>query len=54
MLLKDKVAIVTGSGGGIGRATAERFGREGARVVVGDVDVADDIDELYPPEPVAR
>lgn len=32
--LKDKVAIVTGGSEGIGRATAESLGREGARVVV--------------------
>ena len=35
--LKDKVVIVTGGAAGIGRATAERFGAEGAHVVVWDV-----------------
>ena len=38
MRLKDKVCIVTGSAGGIGLATARRFAREGARVVVADLD----------------
>jgi NAD(P)-dependent dehydrogenase (short-subunit alcohol dehydrogenase family) len=34
----DKVAFITGAGGGIGRATALAFAREGASVVVADVD----------------
>jgi NAD(P)-dependent dehydrogenase (short-subunit alcohol dehydrogenase family) len=39
MRLKDKVAIVTGGGSGIGRATALLFAEHGARIVVADVDV---------------
>src|SRR2546422_7193937 len=36
-LLEGKVAIITGSGGGIGREHALLFAREGARVVVNDL-----------------
>jgi len=35
--LKGKIAIVTGAAGAIGRATALRFAREGAQVVVSDI-----------------
>ena len=38
--LSGKVAIVTGAAHGIGRAIAERYGQEGAAVVVSDVDGA--------------
>jgi NAD(P)-dependent dehydrogenase (short-subunit alcohol dehydrogenase family) len=38
--LANKVAVVTGAASGIGRAIAERFVREGAKVVAGDVDDA--------------
>ena len=40
MNLQDKVALISGAGGGIGRATALRFAREGARLVLTDVDQA--------------
>lgn len=49
MRLADKVVVITGSGNGIGAAMAHRFTRDGAKVVVTDVDpvgaarVADEI-----------
>ncbi|MGD0422466.1 MAG: glucose 1-dehydrogenase [Candidatus Bathyarchaeia archaeon] len=39
MKLRDRVAIITGAGSGIGRATALLFANEGARIVVADLDV---------------
>lgn len=39
MRLKDKVALITGAGQGIGRTTALAFAREGARVAVADINM---------------
>ncbi|WP_123043318.1 SDR family NAD(P)-dependent oxidoreductase [Cohnella candidum] len=38
MRLQDKTALITGAGSGIGRAAAERFAKEGATVIVNDLD----------------
>lgn len=40
MRLKEKVAIITGAGGGIGRHFALGFGREGAKLAIADIDLA--------------
>jgi len=40
VLLEDKIALITGAASGIGRATAVRFAREGAKVVLNDLDEA--------------
>ncbi len=37
MRLKNRIALITGAGRGIGRAIAEHYGREGARVAVADL-----------------
>ena len=36
--LQDKVALITGASGGIGRATALLFAKEGAKIVAADVE----------------
>jgi NAD(P)-dependent dehydrogenase (short-subunit alcohol dehydrogenase family) len=36
--IKDKIAIITGSGGGIGGAIALRYAREGAKLALADID----------------
>ena len=52
---EDKVVLVTGSGGGLGRASALRFVEEGARVVVADKDIdrAQSIAEEIGPKAIA-
>jgi 3-oxoacyl-[acyl-carrier protein] reductase len=40
MRLKDKVSIITGGGQGIGKATSLKFAREGAKVIVCDINEA--------------
>jgi NAD(P)-dependent dehydrogenase (short-subunit alcohol dehydrogenase family) len=39
-ILEGKVALITGAGSGIGRATSKIFAREGARLVIADLDEA--------------
>ncbi|MCL5405355.1 MAG: SDR family oxidoreductase [Deltaproteobacteria bacterium] len=48
-MLKDRVAVITGSGRGIGRATAVLFAREGAKIAVSDIDAGpaqETVDEI--------
>jgi 3-hydroxybutyrate dehydrogenase len=40
MKLSDKIALITGAAGGIGRGIAERFVAEGARVAIADINLA--------------
>ena len=47
--LQDKIAIITGAGSGIGEATAKKFVKEGAKVIIAEINsesgikVADEI-----------
>ncbi|MEZ5319897.1 MAG: SDR family oxidoreductase [Vicinamibacterales bacterium] len=52
--LRDRVVIITGSARGIGRATARRFAREGARVACWDVAPAAPLDPSGVPDDPAR
>ena len=46
MRLKDKVALVTGGGSGIGHATAVLFAAQGAKVVVSDLNEANALETV--------
>jgi 3alpha(or 20beta)-hydroxysteroid dehydrogenase len=56
--LEEKVAVVTGGASGIGEATAHRFARAGAKVVIGDIadasTVAKEVGGLAVPTDVSR
>ena len=59
MRLKDKVAVITGSAQGIGKAIGETFAREGANIVISDINIeparktADEIKAKYNVETIA-
>ena len=59
MRLKDQVAVITGSARGIGKTIAETFAREGAKIVITDINIekaqatADEIKNKYNVETIA-
>ena len=40
MKLKNRVVVITGAGSGIGRACAAEFAKEGAQVVIADINLS--------------
>jgi NAD(P)-dependent dehydrogenase (short-subunit alcohol dehydrogenase family) len=44
--MKNKTVIITGAASGIGKATAELFAKQGANVVVSDIQEAEGIDYI--------
>lgn len=54
MQLKDKIAIVTGGGTGIGEAVVRRYLGEGAKVVIADVRSKSDLEATYAEEDRSR
>ena len=53
MLLKDKIAIVTGGARGIGKAICHLYCEEGADIILGDIDIVQakktskELEDLY-------
>lgn len=37
--LKDRIALITGAGSGIGRAMAIKFAKESANIIIADIDI---------------